>query len=237
MTEPILFVRDLTAHYGKTQVLFGVSLEVFPGELVALIGANGSGKTTLLRAVSGWLRPTGGEVRFEGRPITGLTADQVVRLGMAQCPEGRRVFPFLTVWENLRMGAYVRRDNWRADVEELLERFPRLRERLHQMAGTLSGGEQQMLVIARALLSRPRLLLLDEPSLGLAPMMVEQVMEVIRSIRQRGITVLLVEQNAMMALQMADRGYVLETGRVVRTGPGPELVRDPEIRKAYLGVH
>jgi branched-chain amino acid transport system ATP-binding protein len=219
------------------QALRGLDLVVRPGELVCLIGANGAGKTSTLRAISGLLRAARGRIVFDGAAIHGAAPAAILRAGIAHCPEGRRVFPYLTVRENLEMGAYVRRD--RREVEDDLERvsthFPVLTERRRQTAGTLSGGEQQMLAIARALMSRPRLILFDEPSLGLAPALVETTFGIIADIRRRGTTVLMVEQNAYLALRMADRAYVMETGRIVLEGPARELLDDDHVRRAYLG--
>jgi branched-chain amino acid transport system ATP-binding protein len=230
-------VRDLVVHYGVIRALSGVSLEVGDGQVVALIGANGAGKSTTLRAVSGMLRPTAGAVVLGGADVTGLPSHALVSRGMAHAPEGRGVFLNLTVRENLDLGVYLRRD--RAGIEQDRQRayqlFPILGERRSQVAGTLSGGEQQMLAVARAMMSRPRLLLLDEPSLGLAPQVVERIFEVLREINQAGVSLLLVEQNAHKALQVAHRAYVLETGSVVMQGTGRELLASPEVRKAYLG--
>ncbi|GAB6061517.1 ABC transporter ATP-binding protein [Deferrisoma palaeochoriense] len=233
----MLSLRGVTVGYGKTPVLQGVSLEVPPGEVVALLGANGAGKTTIMRTVMGFLRPWEGEVRFEGDRIDGLRPARIVRKGVGLVPEGREIFGHLTVAENLAMGAYTRRDpaGVRSDRDRVLELFPVLAERLGQRAGTLSGGEQQMLAIARALMARPRLLLLDEPSLGLAPLLVQEIFEVVGRIHREGTTVLLVEQNARMALQVAQHAYVLETGRVVREGTARDLLEDPRVREAYLG--
>jgi branched-chain amino acid transport system ATP-binding protein len=219
------------------QVLHGVSLRVSEGELVCLLGANGAGKSTTVRTISGLLRPAHGTITFLGQRIDGLPAHAVLRRGIAQCPEGRRIFPDMTVKENLEMGAYVRGRSGAApeDLERVLVQFPILRERAGQLGGTLSGGEQQMLAIGRALMSSPKLLLLDEPSLGLAPAMVATVFRVIDEIRRQGVTVLMVEQNAALALKMSDRGYVMEGGRVVLDGKGHDLLDNPEVRRAYLG--
>jgi branched-chain amino acid transport system ATP-binding protein len=236
---PLLELRGVTAGYGAIEALSDVSLEVGEGEVVTLIGANGSGKTTALMAVCGVVPARSGEVRFAGRPIQGLAAAEIVRLGVVQVPEGRRIFPRLTVAENLEMGAFLRRDPAavRRDREEVYALFPVLAGRRRQPGGTLSGGEQQMLALGRALMAAPRLLLLDEPSLGLAPIVVRQIFAVVgRMNRERGTTVLLVEQNAHLALQTADRGYVLETGRVVLQGSGSALLADPGVRSAYLGM-
>jgi branched-chain amino acid transport system ATP-binding protein len=233
----MLVIEDLHARYGPVEALRGVTLEVRAGELVCLLGANGAGKSSTLRAISGLLRPTRGRIVLEGGHIHTLEPDRVLGLGIAHCPEGRRVFPYLTVEENLRMGAWVRRD--RAAIAEDLDRmcayFPILAERRAQAAGTLSGGEQQMLAIARALMARPRLMLLDEPSLGLAPTLVEATFEIVAEIRRRGTTVLMVEQNAYQALRLADRAYVMETGRIVLEGRAQDLLRDDRVRRAYLG--
>jgi branched-chain amino acid transport system ATP-binding protein len=233
----LLALENLHASYGHVQALRGLDLVVRSGELVCLIGANGAGKTSTLRAISGLLRAARGRIVFDGVPIHGQAPAAILRAGIAHCPEGRRVFPYLTVRENLEMGAWVRRD--RREVEDDLERvsahFPVLTERRRQTAGTLSGGEQQMLAIARALMSRPRLVLFDEPSLGLAPALVETTFGIIADIRRRGTTVLMVEQNAYLALRMADRAYVMETGRIVLEGTARELLDDDHVRRAYLG--
>ena len=235
----LLDVRDLDVHYGGIHALKGVSFSVDEGQIVTLIGANGAGKTTALRAISGLLKPTRGSVTFAGRPITGLPPHTIVARGLAHVPEGRGIFANLTVDENLMLGAYLRRDPAAVakDRARALELFPRIRERLDQNAGTLSGGEQQMLAIARALLTRPRLLLLDEPSLGLAPQMVQRIFQIVKTIVAEGTTILLVEQNAHMALRIAASAHVLEVGALVTSGPAAELARDDKIRKAYLGVH
>jgi branched-chain amino acid transport system ATP-binding protein len=233
----MLEVRRLECRYGKVSVLKGVSLEVRRGELVSLIGANGAGKTTTLRVISGLVPPAGGHIVFEGAEITRVSARRILELGIAHCPEGRRVFPYMTVQENLEMGCYLRSDHARVaeDMDRILSRFPVLAERRSQPAGTLSGGEQQMLAIGRALMSRPRLMLFDEPSLGLAPTMVERTFEIIAEIRKEGTTVLMVEQNAYAALEMCDRSYVLESGAVALHGTGSELLGNPHVRQAYLG--
>jgi branched-chain amino acid transport system ATP-binding protein len=237
VSAPLLEVKDLAVHYGAVQALHGVSLTVGPGEIVALIGCNGAGKTTTLKAVSRMLRASSGSVRLAGEDVTSLAAHQLVGRGMAHAPEGRGIFLNLTVLENLELGAYLRRDKAAiaADVEKAYELFPRIKERRTQVAGTLSGGEQQMLAVARALMSRPRLLLLDEPSLGLAPQVVETIFSVITSVNREGVAVLLVEQNAHKALMIARRAYVLETGKVAMEGAGKDLLASPEIQKAYLG--
>ncbi|MDR4308769.1 ABC transporter ATP-binding protein [Chelatococcus sambhunathii] len=233
----MLEIRDLECGYGPVAALKGVSLDVGEGELVALIGANGAGKSTTLRAISGLVKPRAGTIRFAGADITGADPARILSLGIAHCPEGRRVFPYMSVADNLAMGAYLRRDpiRVREDYDRVYSDFPRLAERRHQAAGTLSGGEQQMLAIGRALMSRPKLVMFDEPSLGLAPTIVEQTLGIIRAIRDGGATVLLVEQNAFAALELCDHAYLIETGRVVRRGGGPELIADPHVRAAYLG--
>src|SRR5215469_26705 len=234
----LLEIRDLTLLYGRIQALHGITLDVGEGEVVALIGATGAGKSTTMRAISG-LRPVAsGTISFAGEDITRMRADLRVARGICQAPEGRGIFPGMTVRENLEMGAYIRRDTAaiKEDLDRVLELFPRLNERLKQAGGTLSGGEQQMLAVGRALMSRPRLLLLDEPSMGLAPMLIQQIFTIITEINQQGTTVLLVEQNAQQALSRAHRAYVLETGRIVKTGAGRDLLTDPAVKEAYLGV-
>jgi len=235
----LLEVKDLDVHYGGIHALKGVSFSVEEGKIVTLIGANGAGKTTTLRAISGMLKPTRGSVTFCGKSITALPAHSIVASGLAHVPEGRGIFANLTVDENLQLGAYLRNDPAAVtrDRARALELFPRIRERLHQNAGTLSGGEQQMLAISRALLTRPKLLLLDEPSLGLAPQMVQLIFKIVKTIVAEGTTILLVEQNAHMALSIAATAHVLEVGTLVTSGPAAELARDDKIRKAYLGVH
>jgi branched-chain amino acid transport system ATP-binding protein len=233
----LLEVDGLVARYGRITALQGVSLTVDEGEIVTLIGANGAGKTTTLRAISGLVRPAGGTIRFDGRDITRLAPNEIVRAGISHSPEGRRVFPRMTVRENLELGAYTRtsKSEIAADTERVLAVFPRLRERYEQRAGTMSGGEQQMLAIARALMSRPRLLLLDEPSLGLSPKLVQTIFQVIRDINERGTTILLIEQNARQALAIAARGYVLEVGTIAYSGAASELAASEAVRAAYLG--
>ena len=235
----MLELRDVQTYYGNIQALKGISLKVNQGEVVTLIGSNGAGKTTTLRTIQGLNRPRSGTILFEGKALETLPTDTIVKLGISQSPEGRLVFPRMTVRENLEMGAFSRSDKEgiAQDMERALTLFPRLRERLAQKAGTLSGGEQQMLAIGRALMARPRLLLLDEPSMGLAPMLVEQIFQTVLEINEQGTTVLLVEQNARMALAVADRGYVLQTGRIVLEDTGPNLLRSETVRKAYLGEH
>jgi branched-chain amino acid transport system ATP-binding protein len=232
----VLAVSDIYAGYGRVEVLKGVSLQVPKGSVVALLGANGAGKSTTLRVISGLLRPTAGQVTFEGEPIAGLRPDKIVRRGLGMVPEARELFLEMTVEENLEMGGFSRRDGGlQADIEAVFQMFPRLRERRQQRAGTLSGGEQQMLAISRALVARPRLLLLDEPSLGLAPAVVDEIFERIETINREGTTILLVEQNARMALDVADRGYVMETGRVVLSGTAPDLADNALVQESYLG--
>jgi branched-chain amino acid transport system ATP-binding protein len=233
----MLRVKDLTAHYGVIRALKGVSLEVNQGEIVTLIGGNGAGKTTTLKSIVGLLRPTSGEVSFLGQSLVGLPAQRVVTRGISLVPEGREIFPNLTVLENLEMGAYTRNDTKgvREDIDYISELFPILAERRGQLGGTLSGGEQQMLAIGRGLMSRPKLLCLDEPSMGLAPMVVERIFSTIKTVNQEGTTVLLVEQKAPGALAIADRAYVIETGEIAMSGPAAELARNPEIKRRYLG--
>jgi branched-chain amino acid transport system ATP-binding protein len=233
----MLKLEDVNVQYGEVRALKGISLEVREGELVTLLGANGAGKSTTLMTISGILRPRSGHVTFEGHDLTRAGAYDVVRLGVIQCPEGRRIFGGLTVLENLRMGASRRQDRGavQSDLDWVCGLFPILGQRLHQTGATLSGGEQQMLAIGRALVARPRLLLLDEPSLGLAPLVVRDIFDVIQQLHSQGVTILLVEQNVRQALQIADRGYLLETGRVVLSGPVPELSANPEVERFYLG--
>ena len=233
----MLEIKDIHTYYGNIHALKGVSLTVKEGEVVTLIGSNGAGKTTTLRTIQGLLRPRQGTVLFEGKPLESLSTEAIVRLGISQSPEGRLIFPRMTVQENLDMGAYLRNDTLgiKSDMEKALNLFPRLRERISQKGGTLSGGEQQMLSIARALMSRPRLLLLDEPSMGLAPLLVSQIFAIVRDINAQGTTILLVEQNARMALSVAHRGYVIQTGEVVVAGTASDLQSNETVRKAYLG--
>ena len=235
-TEALLKVEGINVYYGAIHAIKDISFHVNAGEIVTLIGANGAGKTTTLQTISGLLRSKTGSITFEGHSISNVRADKLVAHGLAQVPEGRRVFLQMSVEENLEMGAYTQSPaGVPKDLEMVYELFPRLRERRRQVAGTLSGGEQQMLAMGRALMSHPRLLMLDEPSMGLAPILVEQIFEIIRNLNKNGSTILLVEQNAQMALSVAHRGYVLETGRIVTTGTGAELIESPEIKKAYLG--
>ncbi len=235
--RPLLQVRGLTAGFGAGPVLFGVDLELQAGELVALIGANGAGKSTLLGVLSGLLPATGGTVVFDGRDVTNQRAERLVAAGLVHVPQGRRLFASLSVDRNLRLGAYLRRDpDVDSDLARVLEYFPALADKLQREAATLSGGEQQMVAIGRGLMARPRLLMIDEPSLGLAPKVVERLIEVARAINRDGTSILLVEQDVLVALEAADRGYVLENGRVVLSGPAGELAQDPDVRRAYLGV-
>ena len=231
----LLEVDDIEVRYGNIRALKGVSFEVGEGEVVALLGANGAGKTTTQKTVSGMMRPSLGEIRFEGNRIDGLPAHQLIHLGICHVPEGRRVFPRMSVAENLEMGAFRFKKPDQQMLARVFELFPRLEERNNQLAGTLSGGEQQMLAIGRALMGKPRLLLLDEPSMGLAPLVVRQIFEIIKEINTAGVTVLLVEQNAAQSLALANRGYVLETGEIVLSGSGKELLADDRVRAAYLG--
>jgi branched-chain amino acid transport system ATP-binding protein len=233
----MLRARELHVHYGSIRALKGISLEVAEGEMVALIGANGAGKTTLLNTLSGFNRPKKGEILFRGKEIQGLSPHEIVRRGIVQVPEGRSILTQMTVMENLEMGAYIRKDRpeIRRDLDRILEKFPRLQERRGQLGGTLSGGEQQMLAIGRALMGKPQILLLDEPSMGLSPLLVREVFAIIREIKAAGTTVLLVEQNAKMALREADRGYVLENGSIVFQESAAELLKSPQVQEAYLG--
>ena len=232
----LLKVDDIHVYYGAIHAIKGVSFEVNEGEIVTLIGANGAGKSTTLNTVAGLLRPRSGSITFDGKNLATIPAAKTVSLGMALCPEGRRIFQQMTVRENLEMGGFTRpKAEIPVSMEEMFQRFPRLKEREKQIAGTLSGGEQQMLAIARAMMSKPRLLMLDEPSMGLAPILVEQIFDIIKELHAAGVTILLVEQNAQMALSIADRAYVLETGMVSKTGPAIELLHDDDVRKAYLG--
>ena len=236
-TEPLLAVRDLHVAYGGIQAVKGLNLVLHPGELVSLIGANGAGKTTALKAICGLLKPQSGEVRYQGRSLVGQGPWDLVSQGLVMVPEGRGIFARMTIDENLRMGAYLRKDaEVDADIAAVYQRFPRLKERHKQLAGTLSGGEQQMLAMGRALLARPKLLLLDEPSMGLSPILVDTIFEVVREVSQQGVTVLLVEQNAHRALELADRAYVLDSGECVLSGPARELLGNPQVQAAYLGV-
>ncbi len=237
MAEPMLKIDNIDVYYGAIHALKGISLEVNEGEIVTLIGANGAGKSTTLRTISGLLKPKNGSITFQGENIAGVRAHEIVKKGISQVPEGRRVFAEMTVMENLDLGAFVRKDKdgIRQDLKRVFELFPRLEERKNQSAGTLSGGEQQMLAMGRALMSRPKLLLLDEPSMGLAPLLIKEIFNIIVDINKSGTTVLLVEQNANMALSIANRAYVLETGRITLSGSAQELAASEDVRKAYLG--
>ncbi len=234
----LLELKDVNAFYGRIQALRKVTLQVDKGEVVALIGSNGAGKTTTLRTISGLMHPAGGSIHFDGRDITNVSPEKVVELGICHSPEGRRLFVRMSVQDNLMMGAYIRNDRPGivTDMERVFTLFPRLKERRTQIAGTLSGGEQQMLAMGRALMARPKVLMLDEPSLGLAPILVETIFSIVREINGQGIPVLLVEQNASKALEVAHRGYVLETGSIVQTGTGQELIASEDVQKAYLGM-
>ncbi len=233
----MLRINELKVRYGGIEAVKGITFEVPEGKIVTLIGANGAGKSTILRTAAGLVKPAEGRIHFQGADITGLSSDRIVSMGLALVPEGRRVFPNLTVLENLKIGAYLRKDKEgiEADLNWVYELFPRLKERSWQSAGTLSGGEQQMLAVGRALMGRPKLIMMDEPSLGLAPLVVKGIFEIIKEINRKGVTVLLIEQNANMALQTADVGYVLETGRITLTGTGKELLSNAAVKKAYLG--
>jgi len=232
----LLKVEDLHVYYGSIHAIKGVSFEVHEGEIVTLIGANGAGKSTTLNTVAGLLKPRSGSVTFDGKTVSGVPASKIVPQGLALCPEGRRVFQQMTVRENLEMGGYTRpAGEIAASLDDVFERFPRLKERHRQIAGTLSGGEQQMLAMGRALMSKPKLLMLDEPSMGLAPILVEQIFDIVQELNRAGTTILLVEQNAQMALSIANRAYVLETGNIVKSGDAHLLMNDDDVRKAYLG--
>lgn len=235
MSEPILSIQNLQVNYGGIEAVKGISFDVPEGEIVTLIGANGAGKSSTLRAISGLVKPKGGKILFRGEDITGKNPTEIVSRGITLVPEGRRIFADLTVKENLRVGAYLRKDDISEDMEWVFSLFPRLREREWQAGGTLSGGEQQMLAVGRALMSRPKLLMMDEPSLGLAPLVVQGIFDIIRTINQQGVTVLLIEQNANMALKIADYAYVLETGCITKSGTGAALLADESIKEAYLG--
>ena len=233
----LLEVKNIKVYYGNINAIKDISFEVNEGEIVTLIGANGAGKSSILNTVAGLIKPKSGEIIFDGQCIIGIPAHKIVSKGMALCPEGRRIFQQLSVKENLEMGSYTRPANEVSEsIEKVYELFPRLKERYKQIAGTLSGGEQQMLAMGRALMSKPRLMMLDEPSMGLAPILVEQIFDIIKNLHKTGTTILLVEQNAQMALSIADRGYVMETGRIVTGGTGKELLRDDAVKKAYLGA-
>ena len=236
MSDIILSVKDLQVNYGGIEAVKGISFDVPAGDIVTLIGANGAGKSTTLKAIAGLVKPRSGSITFAGTNITGKDSSDIVAKGVTLVPEGRRVFSNMTVLENIRIGAYLRKDNLDADIAWVYDLFPRLKERAWQLAGTLSGGEQQMLAVARALMSRPKVLMMDEPSLGLAPLVVKGIFDIIREINRQGVTVLLIEQNANMALQTADYGYVLETGRIGLSGAGAELLANEDVKKAYLGT-
>ena len=232
----ILSVKDLRVSYGAIKAVKGISFDISEGEIVTLIGANGAGKSTTLNTIAGLLKPESGDIDFKGESLIGIKPHKIVSMGIALCPEGRRVFTQMSVEENLEMGGYTRSDAENQEtMERVYERFPRLKERMGQSAGTMSGGEQQMLAMGRALMSRPQLLMLDEPSMGLAPILVQEIFDIVKELNEQGTTILLVEQNASMALSIADRGYVLETGTITKTGTGQELLHDDDVRKAYLG--
>ena len=235
MNEPILSIRDLKVNYGGIEAVKGISFDVREGSIVTLIGANGAGKSSTLRSIAGLVKPASGQIVFRGDDITNKDTNVIVRKGITLVPEGRRIFPDLTVLENLRVGAYLRSDDIAQDLLWIYELFPRLKDRSWQAGGTLSGGEQQMLAVARALMSRPKLIMMDEPSLGLAPLVVKGIFDIIREINAQGVTVLLIEQNANMALKIADYAYVLETGRIGLSGPGRELLVNEDVKRAYLG--
>ncbi len=236
MSDMILSIKDLQVSYGGIEAVKGISFDVARGDIVTLIGANGAGKSSTLRAIAGLIKPKGGSMVFEGEEMAGKDPTSIVRKGITMVPEGRRIFPDLTVLENLRVGAYLRKDDIREDLDWVFELFPRLKERAWQSGGTLSGGEQQMLAVGRALMSRPKLMMMDEPSLGLAPLIVRDIFSIIVEINKRGVTILLIEQNANMALKTADTGYVLETGRIILSGSGAELLDNEAVRAAYLGT-
>ena len=237
MSDTVLKITDLRVSYGGIEALKGISMEVQQGQIVTLIGANGAGKSTTLRAISGLVRPAAGRIEFLGRDITGMDTQKVVEGGISLVPEGRRVFPNLTVLENLKIGAYLRKDDAgiKTDLLEVFDLFPRLKEREWQLAGTLSGGEQQMLAVGRAMMAKPRVMMMDEPSLGLAPLVVRNIFSIITELKKRGMTILLIEQNANAALKCADYGFVLETGRITMQGTGAQLLSDPRVKDAYLG--
>ena len=236
MNDVILSIHDLSVNYGGIEAVKGISFDVHEGEIVTLIGANGAGKSSTLRTIAGLVKPSGGTINFRGDNITGRDATTIVKKGITLVPEGRHIFPDLTVLENLKVGAYLRSDDISGDIQWVYDLFPRLRERSWQAGGTLSGGEQQMLAVGRALMARPKLIMMDEPSLGLAPLVVRDIFEIIRQINRQGVSILLIEQNANMALKIADVGYVLETGRITLTGSGEELLTNDAVRAAYLGA-
>jgi branched-chain amino acid transport system ATP-binding protein len=235
MSDIILSVKDLQVNYGGIEAVKGISFDVPAGEIVTLIGANGAGKSTTLKAIAGLVKPRSGSIEFRGENIAGKDSSDIVARGITLVPEGRRVFANMTVLENIKIGAYLRKDNLEADIEWVYSLFPRLKERSWQLAGTLSGGEQQMLAVARALMSRPKVIMMDEPSLGLAPLVVKGIFDIIREVNKQGVTVLLIEQNANMALKVANYAYVLETGKIGLSGPGAELLTNEAVKKAYLG--
>ena len=236
MNEPILSIRDLSVRYGGIEAVKGISFDVQEGEIVTLIGANGAGKSSTLRTISGLIKPAGGSIVFRGDDITGRDAAAIVKRGITMVPEKRRIFPDLTVLENLKIGAYLRTDDISGDIQWVYDLFPRLRERSWQAGGTLSGGEQQMLAVGRALMARPKVIMMDEPSLGLAPLVVRGIFDIIKEINRQGVTILLIEQNANMALKVADTAYVMETGRITLSGPGRELLTNDAVKSAYLGT-
>ena len=236
MSEPILKISDLKVNYGGIEAVKGISFDVPEGEIVTLIGSNGAGKSSTLRTIAGLVKPAGGTISLQGEDITGKDPTAIVTKGVTLVPEGRRIFPYMTVLENLKIGAYLRKDDLTDDLNWVFELFPRLKERSWQAGGTLSGGEQQMLAVGRALMSRPRVLMMDEPSLGLAPLVVRDIFGIIQEINKQGVTILLIEQNANMALKIADIGYVLETGRITLTGTGSELLANDAVKEAYLGA-
>lgn len=235
MSEKILEIKDLSVNFGGIKAVNDISFYVEKGKIITLIGANGAGKSTILRSIAGTVKPKNGEIIFEDENILGLSPDKIVSRGVTLVPEGRKVFPNLTVLENLKIGAYLRKDNLSDDVEYIYSLFPRLKERHWQLAGTLSGGEQQMLAVGRALMARPKLIMMDEPSLGLAPLVVKDIFNIIKTINESGITVLLIEQNANMALKIADYGFVIETGNIILSGTGEELLKNESVKEAYLG--
>lgn len=236
MSEPILTITDLKVNYGGIEAVKGISFEVPEGSIITLIGSNGAGKSSTLRTIAGLVKPVSGKIVFRGDDITGLDPTSIVKKGVTLVPEGRRIFPDLSVVENLKMGAYLRNDDISGDLQWVYDLFPRLKERSWQAGGTLSGGEQQMLAVGRALMSRPKMIMMDEPSLGLAPIIVKGIFDIIREINKQGVTVLLIEQNANMALKTADFAYVLETGKITMSGPGKELLVNEDVKKAYLGT-
>ena len=236
MSEPILTIQDLKVNYGGIEAVKGIGFEVPEGSIITLIGSNGAGKSSTLRTIAGLVKPVSGKIIFRGDDITGLDPTSIVKKGVTLVPEGRRIFPDLSVVENLKMGAYLRNDDISGDLQWVYDLFPRLKERSWQAGGTLSGGEQQMLAVGRALMSRPKMIMMDEPSLGLAPIIVKGIFDIIREINKQGVTVLLIEQNANMALKTADFAYVLETGKITMSGPGKELLVNEDVKKAYLGT-